>query len=86
MIMRSAIKVAVVVMLLAVAACGEKPQTVSQGGLKKEDSKAWDNTQGRFMASGWQPGDKASWDAQMRDRAQGQNEYSRIAAVPTAAK
>jgi hypothetical protein len=84
--MRSAIAVATVAVALAMAACGEKPQTSAQGGEKRKDSQAWDTAQRAFLASGWQPGDKASWEAQMRTRAQGQNENSRIAAVPNAAK
>jgi hypothetical protein len=85
--MRSVVAATTAVMLLTLSACGEKPQAIAQGGLKKEDSKAWDSSDSRYMAAGWQPGDKASWEAQMRARAQqGQNESSRIAAVPAAAK
>jgi predicted small lipoprotein YifL len=81
--MRSAFAVA---MVLALAACGEKPQTIGQSAAKKQAGNTWDTAQSDFLASGWKPGDKASWEAQMRTRAQSQNENSRIAAVPTAAK
>ena len=61
----------------ALAACGEKPQTAS---TKKSDGKPWEGAQNSFVAQGWKAGDQGSWDAQMRTRAQGQNEYSRAAA------
>ena len=30
-----------------------------------------------YSAPGWQPGDKTSWEGQMRERNKGQNEYGR---------
>jgi hypothetical protein len=59
------------------AACGEKPQVAA---TKKSDSKPWEGAQNSFVAQGWKAGDQASWESQMRVRAQGQNEYSRSAA------
>ena len=71
-------------MALAVAGCGEKAQTAT--GAKKTDAKAWESSQYTYAAEGWKGGDQAAWEAQMRIRAQGQNEYSRSAAtVPTTA-
>lgn len=61
----------------SLAACGEKPQTAA---TKKSDGKPWEGAQNGFVAQGWKAGDQGSWDAQMRTRAQGQNEYSRTAA------
>ena len=59
-------------------ACGEKPQTAH---TRKSDSQPWAGAPGDpYVASGWKPGDQASWEEQMRNRAQGQNEYSRAAA------
>lgn len=59
-------------------ACGEAPQTA---GTRKADNQAWAGAPGDpYVASGWKPGDQASWEEQMRKRAQGQNEYSRAAA------
>lgn len=59
-------------------ACGEAPQTA---GTRKSDAQAWAGAPGDpYVASGWKPGDQASWEEQMRNRAQGQNEYSRAAA------
>jgi hypothetical protein len=73
----------VALLALAAAGCGEKPQTGST--VKKADTKAWASAPGAFAAPSWKGGDEAAWDAQMRARAQGQNEYVRIAAVPAAA-
>ena len=63
---------------LALAACGEKPQT-AQAAAKKSDAKAWEGAQNAYTAQGWKAGDQASWEAQMRTRAQAQNEYVRAA-------
>ena len=60
------------------AGCGERTQT-AQAPVKKSDGKAWDTTQTPYVAPGWKPGDQASWESQMRERVQGQNEYSRSA-------
>jgi len=69
-------------MALAVAGCGEKAQTA--GAAKKVDAKAWESSQAAHLATGWKGGDQAAWEAQMRLRAQGQNEYSRTAAAAPA--
>lgn len=58
--------------VLVLAACGDKPQE-----LRKADSKAWDAAQNPYVDPDWKAGDQASWEEQMRKRAQGQNEYSR---------
>jgi hypothetical protein len=69
---------------LAVTGCGEKPQT--SGAAKKVDAKAWEASKTTHLANGWKGSDQAAWEAQMNLRAQGQNEYSRVAAaVPVAA-
>ncbi len=80
--MRSASGMASIAMMaLAVAGCGETAQTAT---TKKTDAKAWESAQNTYAAEGWKGGDQAAWEAQMRIRAQGQNEYSRVAAaVPT---
>jgi hypothetical protein len=76
MIMRSTIAMAM--MAVAAAGCGEKAQTASAS--KKVDAPAWEGAQGGNVAEGWKPGDKDSWEAQIRARAQNQNEYTRSAA------
>ncbi len=63
-------------MAAAVAGCGEKAQTISQG--VRSDTAAFQGTGMPFTAPGWKPGDRTSWEAQLRTRTQnGQNEYSR---------
>jgi ABC-type glycerol-3-phosphate transport system substrate-binding protein len=67
----------VLVLAAGLAACGEKPQTAA---TKKSDSKPWEAAQNEFVTGSWKAGDQASWEAQMKTRAQGQNEYSRAPA------
>lgn len=63
---------------LVLAACGEKPQFAQ---TRKSDAQPWSGTASpAYAASGWKQGDEASWEEQMRNRAQGQNEYTRVAA------
>ena len=81
--MRSTIGMAL--FALAVTGCGETVQTAT-GGKKKPDSKAWESSQNTYAAEGWKGGDQAAWEAQMRLRAQGQNEYARSAAVAAPTK
>jgi len=57
------------------AGCTEDVQTVSE---RQPDGKAWTGTGTPYVAPGWNAGDQASWDEQMRTRAQAQNEYARI--------
>jgi hypothetical protein len=71
---------AVLVMGLALGACGEKAQVA--GVAKKTDAKPWEGVvNGNGAASDWKPGDQKAWEEHMRARAQGQNEYSRSAPV-----
>ena len=67
------------------AACGEKPQTNAEG--VRHDAAPWTGTANgaqkegggtAFTTQGWKVGDKASWQEQLKTRAQnGQNEYTR---------
>ena len=65
---------------LALAACGEK----TAGAVKKSDVPAFQGSTGAsaYMANGWKAGDQTAWDQQLRNRAQGQNEYSRAPSKP----
>jgi hypothetical protein len=63
--------------VLLLAACGEKPQTAT---ARKADDKPWDSAATKFDAAGFKPGDKAAWEQQLKSRNQGQNEYSRTSA------
>ncbi|KDP87494.1 hypothetical protein ACU4GI_45645 [Cupriavidus basilensis] len=61
----------------ALAACGERPQT-STAAHKKSDAPAYEGAPGDpFVAKGWTPGDKTSWQNQIHERNQNQNEYNR---------
>ena len=71
--------------VLCVAGCGERAQEIGQSPVKKADVKPWDTAPGPYAAADWKGGDQAAWEAQMRIRAQGQNEYSRSAATATPA-
>ena len=60
---------------LMVSGCGEKPQTKTE---RKADATAYSgSTVKGYTAPGWNPGDKTSWEGQMRERNKGQNEYGR---------
>lgn len=62
--------------VLALAACGEKPQELASG--KKPDVPAWEGANNPYVAPGWKAGDKKAWEAQMKERNAGQNENVRI--------
>jgi len=79
MIGRTLVVGAVAALALSLAACGEKPQTMDTGA-KKADAEPWTSSAAAnpaFYASGWKAGDKAAWDAQIRQRNQAQNDYVR---------
>ncbi len=61
---------------LGLSACGEKPQTA---GTRSADTQAWNGAQKAFEVPGWTPGDKASWEEQIKQRNRSQNEYVRMA-------
>jgi len=60
----------------SIAACGERPQT---NEANTRDSTAFSGTDKAFVNPGWKPGDKASWESQLKARTQyGQNDYTRM--------
>ena len=62
--------------VLALAACGEKPQT---GAGVPHVAPLYQGTGSQFMAPGWKAGDANSWQQELKVRTQnGQNEYNRI--------
>ena len=71
----------VATMILALAACGEKPQTVDGASSRKSDEAAWavsNAAEPAFAAAGWKStGNKAAWEQQIRQRGQAQNDYLR---------
>ena len=59
--------------VLALSACGERDQaTTTHRGLV--DEKAWQGAHNAYVAPGWIPGDKTSWENHLRARGQAQNE------------
>jgi hypothetical protein len=62
---------------VVLAACGEKPQTVT---ARKADVAPSAGNTGTHTAAGWKAGDATSWEAQLKARSQNQNEYSRASA------
>lgn len=73
--MMAARTVLMAVAVLALAGCAEKAQTAA--GVKT-DAPAYQGTGMPYVAPGWKPGDKTSWEQALRTRAQLQNEYGRI--------
>jgi hypothetical protein len=65
---------ALIALAVSLAACSEKPQTA---GAKKADAHPWEGAQAAYTEKGWKAGDQASWESQMRERAQAQNDYAR---------
>jgi hypothetical protein len=62
--------------LVVLAACTETPQTAT--GVKS-DTAAFEGTGMPFVATGWKPGDRTSWEQQLKTRAQqGQNDYAKV--------
>ncbi|MDB5898146.1 MAG: hypothetical protein JWP41_1748 [Ramlibacter sp.] len=60
----------------ALAACADREQTAN--GIKS-DSAPFNGTSHPYVAGGWKPGDRASWEQQMKVRTvQGQNEYAKV--------
>ncbi|MEO5843812.1 MAG: hypothetical protein ABIQ33_03120 [Caldimonas sp.] len=74
--MRIAKLLLVPVVAVGMLACGEKVQTIPVGTAKKLDAQVWQTKDARYLAPGWTPGDEASWNAQMANRAQAQNDYA----------
>ncbi len=61
---------------LALAACGDKEQTI--GSNIRQDATPYAGTGKPYAAPGWKAGDKVSWEQQLRTRTQsGQNDYTR---------
>ncbi len=73
-IARSVFAAAVTVVLLS--ACSEPAQTA--GTTHGSDTKSWDGAQASFATPGWKPGDKESWEEQLKQRNHNQNEYVRL--------
>jgi hypothetical protein len=80
MIARIATVAALALSALALTACSDKPQELKPSGVKADQAPYQGvATKSQFVERGWQPGDRNSWEQQLRQRAAyGQNEYTRI--------
>ena len=65
-----------VVLAAGLVACGDRPQELT---ASKQDSAAFTGTGKPYVQPDWKPGDKASWESQLKARNQyGQNDYTRM--------
>ena len=72
-----ALAIAALLGAAVLAGCGEKPQTLD-AKAKGPDAAPWSaSASSPFYAADWKGGDKAAWEAQIRTRNQGQNDYAR---------
>ncbi len=65
---------------VGMAACGEKEQVAAAQGGRKADAKGFSGAAAEYAAPGWKAGDEASWQQQLKQRAQAQNEHVRVGA------
>jgi hypothetical protein len=62
--------------LALVAGCAEREQTAS--GVKT-DTASFQGTNRPYVAPGWKPGDRATWEQHLKVRTvQGQNDYAKV--------
>lgn len=61
---------------MGLVACTENPQTAT--GVRS-DTAAYQGTNMPYSAAGWKPGDRNSWEQQLKTRTQnGQNDYAKV--------
>ena len=73
--MRLAVLAVLLPAVAGLTACGEKPQTL---GGTRSDVAAFQGADNKFVAPGWKPGDKSSWEQGLKARGQNtQNEYTK---------
>lgn len=79
MIQRFTLSIVAVALSLGLAACGDKPQEISGAGVKQDGTPYSGVGKSQYAQGGWSVGDKASWEQQLKARAQyGQNDYTRM--------
>lgn len=75
--MRRLTPLLIVAAALALSACGDREQTIGVSSSRALDQNAWDvSSTDPYVAPGWKPGDKASWEDHLRRRTQMQNDYA----------
>jgi hypothetical protein len=60
---------------IALAACGEKPQTIGENS--RHDTPAFQGTGMPYQVRDWKAGERSSWEQALKTRAQGQNDYAK---------
>ena len=79
--MKRPLAVVAALAVLAVAGCGEREQVgeYKRGKYQgKPDTQSWANTPLAYESQKWTPGDRTSWETQIRTRQMGQHEDKRI--------
>ena len=74
--MRAAMVVGGLSLAVLLGACTERVQTNDPKAERKVDVPGWKGGAVRYTVPGWTLGDEASWDAQLRRRAQNQNDFA----------
>ena len=76
-------RVTMLAAVLALGACGEAPQDLTGQGAKLDGAPYTGVGSSQYAQSGWKVGDKASWEQQLKARAQyGQNDFTRMGTQP----
>jgi len=75
--------IVVLLLVLGLAACGERsqePQTGQRSYQGKRDTLPWDNgpLTAEYRGAQWKQGDRASWEHSIKQRQLGQHEHKRI--------
>ena len=79
MMRRFTLTLAATAVLLGLVACGDQPQEMNSAGVKQDDAPYTGVGKSQYLQSGWNAGDKTSWEQQLKARAQyGQNDYTRM--------
>ncbi|MCU0957817.1 MAG: hypothetical protein MUF55_11005 [Hydrogenophaga sp.] len=64
---------------LALVACGDQPQELQGQAIKSDQAPHVGVGQSQYVQGGWKPGDRTSWEQQLKARAvYGQNDYARM--------
>ena len=72
-------RIALAAAALALVACGETPQDLTGQGVKQDGAPYAGVGSSQYAQAGWKVGDKASWEQQLKARAQyGMNDYTRV--------
>ena len=75
--MRRPHRLALLVGTLVLSACGDRVQTIGVSTSKPLGGNSWDlSSSDPYVAVGWKPGDRTSWDDQLSHRVQMQNDYA----------